>query len=163
MKGLGKRGLRQRYHAPAGSATQWKLARRDDKWLAEQRESYEMAVPDALLLSLCVCTCCMPGVVPYPWACTHCIPLRERIAPIRRLSAVCHKNPCPMPDQALSMGVHESQSLLWERMVALSRPFAAYLAPKLKAAFPQLPDLQASTTGPASSPATCQQLLYRKS
>jgi Zn-dependent M32 family carboxypeptidase len=44
--------------------------------------------------------------------------------------------------QALSMGVHESQSLLWERMVALSRGFAAYLAPKLKAAFPQLPDFE---------------------
>ena len=28
---------------------------------------------------------------------------------------------------ALSMGVHESQSLLWERMVALSLPFAKYL------------------------------------
>ena len=40
------------------------------------------------------------------------------------------------------MGVHESQSLLWERMVALSRPFSAYLAPKLKSAFPQLPDFQ---------------------
>ena len=41
------------------------------------------------------------------------------------------------------MGVHESQSLLWERMVALSLPFSKYLAPKLAAAFPQLPDLQA--------------------
>lgn len=38
------------------------------------------------------------------------------------------------------MGVHESQSLLWERMVGLSRPFAAYLLPKLRAAFPQLPE-----------------------
>ena len=37
---------------------------------------------------------------------------------------------------ALSMGVHESQSLLWERCVGLSRPFAAYLLPKLRAAFP---------------------------
>lgn len=46
--------------------------------------------------------------------------------------------------QALSMGVHESQSLLWERMVALSLPFSRYLAPRLAAAFPQLPDLQAS-------------------
>lgn len=41
--------------------------------------------------------------------------------------------------QALSMGVHESQSLLWERMVALSEPFAAYLTPLLKKSFPQLP------------------------
>ena len=40
------------------------------------------------------------------------------------------------------MGVHESQSLLWERMVALGLPFSRYLAPKLAAAFPQLPDLQ---------------------
>ena len=40
------------------------------------------------------------------------------------------------------MGVHESQSLLWERMVALSLPFSRYLAPKLAASFPQLPDLQ---------------------
>jgi carboxypeptidase Taq len=42
---------------------------------------------------------------------------------------------------ALSMGVHESQSLLWERCVALSRPFAEYLLPKLRATFPgQIPD-----------------------
>ncbi len=26
-------------------------------------------------------------------------------------------------NSAMSMGVHESQSLLWERMVALSKPF----------------------------------------
>jgi Zn-dependent M32 family carboxypeptidase len=44
----------------------------------------------------------------------------------------------PVSD-ALSMGAHESQSLLWERLVGLSRPFAAYLLPKLRAAFPQLP------------------------
>jgi Zn-dependent M32 family carboxypeptidase len=41
--------------------------------------------------------------------------------------------------EALSMGVHESRSLLWERMVALSRPFASFLLPRLRAAFPQLP------------------------
>ena len=40
---------------------------------------------------------------------------------------------------AASMGVHESQSLLWERMVGLSVPFAAYLLPRLAAAFPALP------------------------
>ena len=40
------------------------------------------------------------------------------------------------------MGVHESQSLLWERMVALSLPFSRYLAPRLSAAFPQLGELQ---------------------
>ncbi|KAF5829548.1 putative carboxypeptidase [Dunaliella salina] len=39
-------------------------------------------------------------------------------------------------NQALSMGVHESQSLLWERMVALSPPFASYLLPRLKETFP---------------------------
>lgn len=35
------------------------------------------------------------------------------------------------------MGVHESQSLLWERMVGLSRPFAAYLLPLMREFFPQ--------------------------
>ena len=38
--------------------------------------------------------------------------------------------------KALSMGVHESQSLLWERMVALSRPFQTYLLKKLNDHFP---------------------------
>lgn len=38
---------------------------------------------------------------------------------------------------ALSMGVHESQSLLWERMVALSPEFCAWLMPKAQAAFPE--------------------------
>jgi carboxypeptidase Taq len=37
---------------------------------------------------------------------------------------------------AAGMAVHESQSLLWERMVALSPPFCAFLLPKLRAAFP---------------------------
>merc|ERR1719446_1468956 len=37
---------------------------------------------------------------------------------------------------ALSMGTHESQSLLWERMVLQSRPFWEYAAPKLHARFP---------------------------
>ncbi|GFR49967.1 hypothetical protein Agub_g12106, partial [Astrephomene gubernaculifera] len=37
---------------------------------------------------------------------------------------------------ALSMGVHESQSLLWERMVGLGRPFATYLLPLLRERFP---------------------------
>ncbi|EFJ40298.1 hypothetical protein VOLCADRAFT_108221 [Volvox carteri f. nagariensis] len=40
-------------------------------------------------------------------------------------------------NSALSMGVHESQSLLWERMVGLSRPFAAYLLPMLQERFPE--------------------------
>ena len=39
-------------------------------------------------------------------------------------------------NEALSMGVHESQSLLWERMVGLSRPFCTYLLPKLEQFFP---------------------------
>lgn len=40
---------------------------------------------------------------------------------------------------ALSMGVHESQSLLWERMVALGLPFQNYLLPKIRAHFPTFP------------------------
>ena len=44
-------------------------------------------------------------------------------------------------NQALSMGVHESQSLLWERMVALSRPFQTYLLPKIKEFFPDFPEV----------------------
>lgn len=39
-------------------------------------------------------------------------------------------------NSALSMGVHESQSLLWERMVALSPEFCEYLLPKLRETFP---------------------------
>ncbi|KAJ1431609.1 M32, carboxypeptidase Taq metallopeptidase peptidase [Ochromonadaceae sp. CCMP2298] len=40
---------------------------------------------------------------------------------------------------AMSMGVHESQSLLWERMVALSAPFQHYLLPKIREFFPTFP------------------------
>ena len=36
------------------------------------------------------------------------------------------------------MAVHESQSLLWERMVGQGRPFAQFLLPKLQEAFPQV-------------------------
>jgi len=39
-------------------------------------------------------------------------------------------------NSAAGMVIHESQSLLWERMVGLSRPFAKYLLPKLHASFP---------------------------
>lgn len=46
---------------------------------------------------------------------------------------------------ALSMGVHESQSLLWERMVALSKPFQEYLLPKLQTYFPENEILQELT------------------
>lgn len=37
---------------------------------------------------------------------------------------------------AAGMAIHESQSLLWERMVGLSLPFARYLLPVLKKSFP---------------------------
>ena len=40
---------------------------------------------------------------------------------------------------AMSMGIHESQSLLWERMVALGLPFQSYLLPKIKQFFPSFP------------------------
>lgn len=40
---------------------------------------------------------------------------------------------------ALSMGIHESQSLLWERMVALGKPFQTYLLPKIREFFPEFP------------------------
>jgi carboxypeptidase Taq len=36
----------------------------------------------------------------------------------------------------VSMGVHESQSRLWENLVARSRPFWAYFGPELRTAFP---------------------------
>lgn len=42
-------------------------------------------------------------------------------------------------NSAAGMAIHESQSLLWERMVGLSKPFSKYLIPKLQAAFPQFP------------------------
>jgi len=41
---------------------------------------------------------------------------------------------------ALSMGIHESQSLCWERMVGLSLPFWEHYWPKVKEAFPQIPE-----------------------
>ena len=48
------------------------------------------------------------------------------------------------------MGIHESQSLLWERMVGLSEPFSHYLMPQLTSAFPQLPkDLKPEQVGPS--------------
>jgi carboxypeptidase Taq len=39
----------------------------------------------------------------------------------------------------VSMGVHESQSRLWENLVARSRPFWSHFLPRLKAAFPGIP------------------------
>ncbi|KAG0302995.1 hypothetical protein BGZ99_002848, partial [Dissophora globulifera] len=49
---------------------------------------------------------------------------------------------------ALSLGVHESQSLLWERMVGLSRPFWKYALPLLKKQFqePSHENLQSVTS-----------------
>ena len=45
-----------------------------------------------------------------------------------------------------SSGIHESQSRLWENLVGRSRPFADWLAPRLRAAFPEsLGDLDAET------------------
>ena len=40
---------------------------------------------------------------------------------------------------ALSMGIHESQSLLWERMIALGKPFQHYLLPRIRQHFPSFP------------------------
>ncbi|KAF9292830.1 hypothetical protein BGZ88_006082 [Linnemannia elongata] len=42
----------------------------------------------------------------------------------------------------LSVGIHESQSLLWERMVMLSKPFWTYSLPLLKEQFPDRENLQ---------------------
>ena len=39
--------------------------------------------------------------------------------------------------EAMSMGIHESQSLLWERCVALRRPFQDYLLTRLRQFFPE--------------------------
>ncbi|KAF9202230.1 hypothetical protein BGZ49_007589 [Haplosporangium sp. Z 27] len=47
--------------------------------------------------------------------------------------------------EALSMGVHESQSLLWERMVGLSKPFWEYALPLIKEHFPSHEKLQTVT------------------
>jgi len=39
---------------------------------------------------------------------------------------------------ALSTGMHESQSFLWERMICRSKPFQKYLLPKLLKEFPEV-------------------------
>lgn len=41
----------------------------------------------------------------------------------------------PLGD-SVSMGIHESQSRFWETRIGLSKPFAAYILPKAKQAFP---------------------------
>ncbi|HET7273363.1 MAG TPA: carboxypeptidase M32 [Rubrobacter sp.] len=40
----------------------------------------------------------------------------------------------------VSMGVHESQSRLWENLVARSRPFWSHFHPRLRETFPSVPD-----------------------
>jgi carboxypeptidase Taq len=47
-------------------------------------------------------------------------------------------------NSALSMGIHESQSLFWERMVGLSQPFAEWLLPLIKSHFPDFPQRSAA-------------------
>ena len=39
--------------------------------------------------------------------------------------------------EPVSLGVHESQSRLWENIVGRSRPFAAFLLPQLRAPVPR--------------------------
>ncbi|KAF6265951.1 putative carboxypeptidase [Scenedesmus sp. NREL 46B-D3] len=46
-------------------------------------------------------------------------------------------------NSALSMGIHESQSLFWERMVGLSEPFAQWLLPLISRHFPDFPQRSA--------------------
>ncbi|KAG0350626.1 hypothetical protein BG005_009840 [Podila minutissima] len=48
---------------------------------------------------------------------------------------------------ALSCGIHESQSLLWERMVALGKPFWTHTLPLVKAKFPEHESLKPVTVG----------------
>jgi carboxypeptidase Taq len=43
-------------------------------------------------------------------------------------------------DDPISLGVHESQSRLWENMVGRSRPFCAWLLPRLNATLPGVLD-----------------------
>lgn len=47
-------------------------------------------------------------------------------------------------NSALSMGIHESQSLFWERMVGLSQPFAEWLLPLVSKHFPEFPKRSAA-------------------
>ena len=56
---------------------------------------------------------------------------------------------------AAGMAVHESQSLLWERMVALSLPFCRFLLPKLRAAFPAFGEGKSAEASSAAS-LSCQ-------
>ncbi len=41
------------------------------------------------------------------------------------------------PGEAVSLGIHESQSRMWENLVGRSRPFWDYFYPQAQAAFPE--------------------------
>ncbi len=45
----------------------------------------------------------------------------------------------------VSLGIHESQSRLWENIVGRSKPFWSYFLPKLQAVFPELADKDLDT------------------
>jgi len=49
--------------------------------------------------------------------------------------------------EAAGMAAHESQSLLWERMVGLSREYSAYLLPRLAKSFPDSAFAEAAAAG----------------
>ncbi len=88
------------------------------------------------------CACAGGGFTSVPTQTAGRMQVAQRRASLAGATRRCAPRPlsgAARGAQAMSMGVHESQSLLWERMVALGRPFARYLAPKLAAAFPQLP------------------------
>lgn len=46
---------------------------------------------------------------------------------------------------AVSLGIHESQSRMWENIVARGRPFWTFFMPRLREAFPQLQTLDLDT------------------
>jgi len=46
------------------------------------------------------------------------------------------------PGEAISLGIHESQSRLWENLVARSRPFWQHFFPMAQQAFPALADVE---------------------
>ena len=66
----------------------------------------------------------------------YSVPARVRARPLRGAAV----DPALLPDDARrrrsSLGVHESQSRLWENIVGRSRPFCAWLLPRLRATLP---------------------------
>ena len=116
--------------------------------------SVSLSVPFTCLQACCVAFSAVQrpcGMLPCD-ACLHgmhvsCVVRLLCLLPHQRLPAASASEPyVPTPtmhlphlhcSQALGMGVHESQSLLWERMVGLSRPFAAYLLPLMREHFPE--------------------------